>query len=854
MAELTIFNLRVNHLKTPLGYAMERQTFSWNYQCADRSAVVVFRVVIAGDDAFQNVLFDSGFDPKIRPYAYPLKLALVPYRCYWWKVEAACGEDAVSSEPAFFETGKCGEGWHGKWISPPLGSTGGQSPVIRREIQLSDGIRSARLYVTGLGLYECCFNGNLVNDGYLQPGFNNYNYWLQYQTFDVTGILTPGENVLSFLLGDGWYRGRFGVAGGHQNNFGEKLHLLYELRVTYADGYVAVIGSDGSERCALGPIQHSSIYDGEHYDATILSAGWMLPGFDDSDWQPVELIAPEKAGDLTERYSLPVTVQEKRKPAALITDPEGNTILDMGQNVTGWLVFQDHLQAGQTVRFLFAEHMEDGRISRKNLLTAKQEFVYTSNGQGGLVRPHFTYYGFQYVQVMDFPGQIDPEDFTVWTLYSDMPVTLRLRTGNEKVNRLLDNVLWSQKDNFLEHPSDCPQRAERLGWTGDAQMYCRTASYFMSTPAFYRKYIKDINEEQKRKDGMVPFIIPKIEAGDNFQGPKDIEDCSAAWSDVAVIIPWNQYVYFGDGNLLEEQYPGMKAWVEFMRRKDSAGGNRRLWQSGFHFGDWLSLDNPEPGPMGKTDPHYVASAYYYYSTSLLAKAAKVLGKDAEASEYGQLAGEIREAIQKEYFDTDGICKQDTQTAYVLAIHFELVPKAAQQANGDRLAEKIRRNGTHLDTGFVGTPYLCFALSKTGHDDVAFDLLMQEEAPGWLFEVNQGATTIWEAWDALDETGHITGDMSLNHYTYGSIAEWIIAESCGLQPSEAYPGFSKVRIAPKPDPRLGFLRAEFDSPSGTYVIQWAYREDGSVSMTSVVPHGVEAEIVLPDNRILEGDKK
>lgn len=458
----------------------------------------------------------------------------------------------------------------------------------------------------------------------------------------------------------------------------------------------------------------------------------------------------------------------------------------MGQNMTGWLTFRDMLHSGQQIICKFAELLKDGALCTTNLLTAKAEFIYTSNGQGNLVRPHFTYYGFRYVQLTGFPETVKAEDFEGWNLYSDLEITGRIETGNKAVNQLISNAFWSQKDNFLEHPTDCPQRAERLGWTGDAQIYFKTASYFMNTSAFFRKYLKDVNEEQAHKNGLVPFIIPKI-AGRGFKDPKK-DECSAAWSDVSAVVPWMSYVYYGDKNLLQEQYDGMKAWVDYMIRQDEKNGGKYLWQSGFHFGDWLALDNPEPGPFGKTDKFYIASCYYYYSTGLLAKAASVIDKEDDALQYGERAQKIRSAILKEYF----------------------------------------------------------TLTKSGNHEIACELLLNEDYPGWLYEVKRGATTIWEAWDALDENGHLTKDASLNHYAYGSVVEWIYAELCGIKPMENYPGFAKALIAPKPSKRIGKAKASVNTPVGVYEVDWYYQDDATVCVKVCVPFAGKALIELPDS--------
>ena len=925
---MKITEMKVNHIIHPLGYDLSAQTLSWKYDLEGQAAqdvadVAACAVKIAKDIEFENIIYDSksqnmpvsdisdkmtghkminNHSDQISNAAYELNLKLEPRTRYYWQVQVKLSDGKrITSDTDWFETGKLDEAWQAQWICMPDDFTGiltnenfqtqtgftdrkrqpetnaenttwepveadlehitekSPSPVVRKVFEIKKMVASARAYVTGLGLYECYVNGKMQNDGYFQPGFNHYNYWLQYQTLDITDALKNGKNNLSFLIGDGWYKGRFGVNGGFENNFGTQNHLLCEIRIRYEDGSEDIIGTDESFEYAPGPVQFSNIYDGEIYDATKAD----IP---ENVWHPAVLKTPEKIEKLTERWSLPVVVKNKLKPVAVLTGPKGEKILDMGQNMTGWLVFKDNLKVGQTVTLRFAELLKDGALCTDNLLTSKNTaFVYTSAGAGTdsifsdansqkthmldwenkitWIRPHFTYFGFRYVQLEGFSENISVDDFEGWNIYSDLPMTGEVKTDNADVNQLISNALWSQRDNFLEHPTDCPQRAERLGWTGDAQIYYKTASYFMDTTAFFRKYMKDVNEEQMHRSGLVPFIIPKIK-GRGFSDPNAVE-CSAAWSDVATVVPWMMYVYYGDKNLLKEQYPGMKAWVQYMMQEDEKDGNKHLYQTGFHFGDWLALDNPEPGPFGKTDAFYIASAYYMYSTKLTAKAARVLGLEADAALFEARAKAINEAILSTYFDENGICKIDTQTAYAVAIHMEIVTGEAAMKNGILLAEKIKANNMHLDTGFVGTPYLCLALTKANQYDTAVKLLLQKEIPGWLGEVRLGATTIWEAWDALDEQGHLTGDASLNHYAYGSVVEWIFSDVCGIKPLEDEPGFKKVLMHPHPTKALGSVEALLNTAYGKYEIAWHY-EDDTPHVKVTVPYGGQADLIWQEN--------
>ncbi len=732
---MKITECKVNHIKNPLGYDLARQTFSWKYEpeawektklcfsvvqdangsfsmisqeldqlfslknlknvqvsCSREGLVTVdvpdfaslygksSQVIVATDQEFTRIIHDSGRRSDINCTGYPLSLKLKPCTRYYWKVRAWDKDgNMCESETSWFETGKINQPWQGRWIRVKDEEAGMSDPVLHRSFHLEKGIQSARGYMCGHGLYECYINGEMVNDGYLQPGYHSYSLWQQYETIDLTHILRSGENEIYFLLGRGWYKGRFGVGGGHTNIYGKDWELLCEIHVTYTDGSEEIIASDKAFTWAKGPISDDGIYDGEVYNACI------KPDF----WKTVEEGDIPHPGQLSERLSLPVVPKKILRPAQLLTDPEGKKILDMGQNITGWIVFQDCLKKGQTVKLQFGELLKDGYLCGDNLGDARQEFIYTSDGQGKLVRPHFTYYGFRYVLLSGFPEAISLKDFQGWSLYSDLETAGEILTGHSMVNQFIKNAMWSQRDNFLDYPSDCPQRSERLGWTGDAQMYCPTACFNMNTAAFYRKYMRDISKEQMNHRGMVPFIIPRSPAPPNQKEEENPEDMtSAAWSDAAVIIPWTLYLYYGDKNLLNEEYPGMKAWVDYVKKLDDEDGGRGLWERGFHFGDWLALDNPEPGPFGLTDKYYIASCYYFYSTRLLSQAAAVLGKEQDEKKYKALSEKIRHAILEKYFDKDQVCKIDTQTGYILAIYMDIVSLEAQKKNGKNWFKKL----------------------------------------------------------------------------------------------------------------------------------------------------------------------
>lgn len=845
---MEIINLRVNHLTNPIGYELSHPMFSWEYLGEPEEILTAVKIEIAKDPLFRELIYKNNKQEEVKASGFEPELTWEACTRYYWRILIQWKdpeEKQCESKSAYFETGKCGEDWSAKWLEIP-GENVSAEPILRKKFHLKEKPESARAYMIGLGLYEGYLNGNRINDGYLQPGFHNYKLWKQYQSFDITEQMKAGENILAVMLGSGWYKGRFGIGGGQENNFGKDYGFLCEIHVRYADCTEETITSDETFLYENGPILASNIYDGEVFDGNAISKEWMEAEYDDSSWKSPKTTTVPK---ITERYSKPVVIKGRLKPQKVLRSPRGYTILDLGQNITGWMTFHDTGKKGEKIVLKHVEHMQDGAISQDNLKGAKQEFVYISDGKGSWIRPHFTYFGFRYVQI-ESERPVDPENFEAWSLYTDIETTGEITTGNEKVNRLIKNIVWSQRDNFLEHPTDCPQRSERLGWTGDAQIYGKSACYNMDCLAFWRKYIKDVNEEQKIRGGKVPFIIPKI-AGRGHEGG---EETSAAWSDVAVIVPWQMYLSYGSKQILREEYPGMKSWIDYVIQKDQENGDKKLWQTGFHFGDWLALDNPEPGAFGKTDPYFISSCYYYYSMNIVAKAANVLGEIEDARYYSQRAEEVRDAVRREYFDEEMICKIDTQTAYAVSIYMNIVTGSEIQKNGKKLVYKIEENKGYLDTGFVGTPYLCPALTKAGYHHEAVKLLLNEGCPGWLYQVNCGATTIWENWDALDRNGHLQRDSSLNHYAFGSIIEWLYTDVCGMKEIEEKPGLTQILIAPHTDERLKTAEVLLHTSVGTYKVRWR-REKNRVKLEAEIPYAGSALVQLengaPETEIKRG---
>lgn len=838
---MRITDLRTNHISAPLGYSYSPLSFSWKVEAeGGEKEQACARIVVEKDGA---AVYDSKDVTDADSLDFPAELELKPRSRYVWTVTVTADHGEKAQGTSFFETGKCKEPWTAKWITPGSGIVKEDSHagyILEKKFEIEE-VKEARLYLCGLGVYECYLNGKKAGDEYLAPGYHSYDFHVQTNTFDVTEYLVNGENKLEIWLGEGWFKSRLGFEGGIPNLYGDKLYAIGELYV----GGVLAASTDETWMSRVSPIVFSGIYDGEIYDARLEDIGSQQGG----QIVPAREEAPEKCGALTERYSLPIVKKETFEPIEVITSPKGETILDFGQNLTGWVEFDCALEQGQEIRLTACEILQDGCFYHENLRLAKTEFIYISDGRKAHVRPHFTFYGFRYMLAEwkrpdgaweALPAECQEYHFTAYHLRSDFDQIGTVVTGDKKVNQLFSNALWGQKDNFLDVPTDCPQRDERLGWTGDAQVFSETACYNMYMPAFYRKYLWDMRAEQSVTKGAVPNVVPRIKQG-------MIAECgSCPWADAGVIIPWNVYLHYGSRTLLAEMYPGMKAWVDYQRRQDEKEGGPHLVKGGFHFADWLALDNEQPGPFGATDPLYIASAYYYRDADILARSAEVLGYEEDEKAYGQLAKEIRQAILEKYFDKDGLCACHTQTGAAVAVMFGITD-GKKMEEGTALSRRVSDNRNHLNTGFVGTTMLCPALSETGHHAQAVDLLLNEDYPGWLYSVNLGATTIWERWNSVMPDGHINpeGMNSLNHYSYGSIVAWMYGYLGGIREKEA--GFKKAVIEPRPDIRLGFVECELKSAAGTYRSNWKYEEDGKITIEITVPFGAEAEIRLPDGR-------
>ena len=831
---MKLTHLKLNHLVCPLGYDFSQVSVSWVAEDAKGKFQKNARVMVSLDADFEQVVFDSGEREDIFGTGFELPLDLAPQTRYFWKVYAADDAgDSAWSEVQWFETAKSVTGgedarrdslWTAQWITPCADKA--EQVVVFKDFKIEKPAVRARVYMTGLGLYEFYLDGKKQGEEVLLPGFCDYDSWIQYQTF--APALEAGQHRLEIALADGWYKGNYGLRI-REENYGDRLAALAELHIWYEDGTKEVIGTDESWQARKSRIVSSGIYCGEVYDASADVSGCF-------GVQKIELGYDR----LSPRLSPPLTVHERIRPVEVITSPKGETILDMGQNMVGWLCFRCDAPAGTRLYFQTGEILQEGCFYNENLRTAKSEFTYISDGQERWVRQHFTFYGFRFVRLEGWPKDIRPEDFEGWVIHSEMEELGEVTTSDPLVNQLIHNAKWGMKGNFVDVPTDCPQRDERYGWTGDAQIFSGTACYFMDTDAFYTKYGKDVWSEQKKLGGSVPDVVPVC----NYPG-----DASTVWGDAATVIPWNVYMHFGDKGILRRQYDSMKGWVDFMHREDEKDGGRRLWLTGTHYADWLALDGNFPGGVyGATDPNLIASAYYFYSTQIVAKTARILEKKDDAEFYQKLADEIRRAFEREYFTPAGNLSVDTMTAYVVVLFMGLAPDYAVERMEKGLLRKLKKNFYHLETGFTGTPWLCRVLSEHGMNDIAYHLLLEKGYPGWLYEVLMGATTIWERWNSVMPDGKISGTEmnSLNHYSYGSIVEWMFRNMCGINPLEEGAGFRRFRLAPAPNYQIQSACAKLRSASGLIESAWEIR-DGQLHFSFTVPFDTRAQIVLPDAR-------
>lgn len=727
--------------------------------------------------------------------------------------------------------------WTARFIAPakPVDTTATPqpAPLFRRDFT-SAPVSRATLHVTALGIVEAYLNGQRVGDEVLAPGWTTYKHRLNYSSYDVTDLIVDGDNTLGAMVGEGWARGRLGWegAGPTKNIFADRPGLFLQLELDYGS-HTEIVATDEDFVTAPGPVIFDSIYDGETYDATKEQPGWSSPVFDAAGWERVEVIDWDLS-TLEPPTKEPVRRVEEISVQRLITTPSGKTVADFGQNLVGWIRLSVEGDGGTVVTLRHAEVMEDGELGVRPLRTAKATDSYTLRGDGVEIwEPRFTFHGFRYAEIDGYPGDLTPDKLTAVVIHSDMTRTGWFESSSELLNQFHSNALWSMKGNFVSIPTDCPQRDERLGWTGDINVFGPTAAFLYDVRGVLGSWLRDLALEQTHK-GYVPMVVPDFQT---HAAPMT----TAVWSDAAVLVPWTLYQAYGDEQILIDAYPSMSDFTAQVEGLLNADG---LWNSGFQFGDWLDPDAPPENPSGgKTEPHLVAAAYFCRVTEVMSRTADILGNEQDATRFAALAKKVKQAFLDEYVAPSGRLVNGSATAYALAITFDILSDEQKQRAGEMLASLVSKAKHTISTGFVGTPVLCDALTLTGHLDDAYKLLLNTECPSFLYPVTMDATTIWERWDSLRPDGSINpgGMTSFNHYALGAVADWVHRTVAGLAPAE--PGYKRIRIAPLPGGNLTSASVRHLTPHGLAAVSWKI-DGGTVTLEAIVPEGTSADVVLP----------
>ncbi|WP_430332906.1 family 78 glycoside hydrolase catalytic domain [Rhodococcus sp. ACT016] len=839
------------HHRTALGTGETRPRLSWKTEAAPgwHQGAYEIEIVRARDGVHRSGKVESE-DSVLVPW--PVR-ALASRESAHVRVRVwSRDEDEPSpwSPPATVEAGLVDVD---DWVAVPVGGSWADTadkdhrrpPLVRNEFVVDGEVLTARLYATAHGLFEAEINGRRVGDDALAPGWTVYPERLRYSTYDVTDHLRAGQNAIGAYLGDGWYRSRIGLGlYGDWDRFGSDLSLLAQLEITYTDGRRQVVATGPDWTAAPSPILYSGNYDGETYDARCEIAGWSESGADTASWSPV-VVAERDARTLVAPEGPSIRCTEEVRPVAVVRTPSGKTVLDFGQNLVGRLRLRVTGPAGHEIVLRHAEVMQDGEIYTISLRTAKATDTYILRGDvdGEDWEPRFTFHGFRYAEITGWPNDIGRSvangQIVARVYHSDMQRTGWFECSDPLLNRLHENAIWSMRGNFLDVPTDCPQRHERLGWTGDIQVFAPTASFLYDCAGTLSSWLRDVAADQL-PDGTVPWYVPYVPTEGFWTYPPRP---GAVWGDVAVLTPWVLYERFGDREILERQFDSARKWVDLVDRQ---AGDDHIWESGWQLGDWLDPVAPSDDPSaGRTDKYLVATAYFAWSSAHLAQYAVRLDRPDDARRYGTLARDVRDAFVDRYYDRNTHrLSSDSQTAYALALAFDLLPEDERSAAGTRLAELVAAEGYRIGTGFPGSASILDALSKAGRIDDAYRLLRQTECPSWLYPVVSGATTIWERWDSLrPDTGRVLEDrmVSFNHYAMGSVSDWMHRVIGGLSP--AGPAYRKIRFQPRPGGGITSARAELDTPYGRTAIEWSVH-DGVLAVDVTVPTGATATIDIP----------
>ena len=828
-------DITVTYRKNPIGLdALPR--FSWKIESDAQNVMqeAYMLIVRQGEDVvWDSGKVSSGQSVLIEYAGAPLE----PMTAYHVELSVWDSTGTVHTGEAAFETGLMEQkNWQAEWITHDFAAEETACPVFSKKIELgSRSLRRARIYATALGVYDIAINGNPVSDAFMAPGWTSYHNRLQYQSYDVTELLRGQQEAnIEVTVGNGWYKGYLN-GEGEKEFYGDRVALLGMILLEDETGERTLIGTDTSWEVRTGFIRDAEIYYGERQDYTVSGAAQECRG-------AVLFDASEKVTKIIAQESEPVRVVKRIPAKQLIHTPKGETVIDFGQNMAGLVEVRLPELNGKDVCTLTIRHAETldkyGNFYTTNLRSARATdiYVYGKDMENKTVMPHFTYHGFRYICIDGLTGDIDIDRFTACAMHTDMSQTGQFSCDNDMINQLQSNIVWGQRSNFFDIPTDCPQRDERLGWTGDAQIFCSTGSYNFGTALFYQKWLGDVAAESGMEHG-VPHLVP------NIVGPSV---GTAVWGDCATVIPWQLYETYGDKYMLVEQYPLMKLWVEYIRKQS---GDSVLWLNGFQRGDWLALDAPasRPGLMsGGTDKNLVANIYYAIAVRMTRDAAGVLDYTDDAQEYGALYEAIVAELNDEYVTKHGRLVSETQTACALLLHFDLLKEEYRNRVAELLEENLRNHKNHLTTGFVGTAYLCHALTENGRHGIAEEVFLQKDYPGWFYAIEKGATTIWERWNSVLPNGDFdeSGMNSLNHYSYGAIGDWLYRKVAGINP--LLPGYRKILIRPYLTHGMTEMHAELETMYGTVKSAWSCK-DGKLTVDVQIPVNTTAVLVLPEQK-------
>ena len=827
-AQLSVSQLRTEHLTDPVGIGERRPLLSWEVSDASRRGVTQsayeIRVKSGGRTVWRTGKVASAESAGVCYDGTPL----TSETRYTWQVRVwdDRGKASAWSRPAFCRTGLFDVGeWQARWIEPAVSDD--LAAMFRRTFRVTKPVAEATVYVTAHGIYEASVNGHRVSDDLLTPGWTAYKKRLQYQAYDITPLVVRGDNAIGVTVAKGWWLSK--LPWSREFNYGDKYGLLAQIVLRYKDGTKEVIATDDTWRASTGEVSYGNLYDGETIDLNRRQKGWDTPSFDDASWASVQ-VADTSLDNLTASVSPAVRVIETFKPVKIFTTPSGARVIDCGQNISGRERVRLRGQRGDTVRIYHSEILEKGEFFTRNLRKAKALSTYILSGEGEeWLAPRFAFYGFRYIKVEGIDGELNPEDFVAEAISSATPENGTFVSSDSLINRLQSNIKWGMLDNFVDIPTDCPQRDERLGWTGDAQVFFRTATFNRDVQTFFNKWMADVAAEQYA-DGAVNGVYPVTHRS----------RISAGWGDVATIIPWQHYMAYGDLRMLERQYPSMKKWVDYITSQTE----NDLWSKGNSYGDWVffSYADDKDGRSAVTIRPFIQQCFYAHSLDLVVRTARLLGRTEDAAKYEALHKRAVDGFRNEYVTPNGMLVSDTQTAYTLALMFDLLPEAQRAGAAKRLVDNVNRYG-HITTGFLGTPYICEVLTRFGYEDVAYELLLNKKIPSWLYPISMGATTIWERWNSMLPNGMVNSNsmVSFNHYAYGAIGDWLYRWAAGLQ--EAAPGFREIRIKPYLNDHFTSMKAEQRTPYGLASSGWT-KEGDALTLTVEIPANTTAEVYVP----------